>query len=179
VAKTASLAFKSAGETIILIGETAGHLGSSLYLREIHGREEGPPPPVDLQTERRNGDLIRKLIGRGWLTACHDLSDGGLLVALAEMAMAGNLGAGINPTLQVEMPLHAWLFGEDQARYLVTAGRSFVEPLLQEARNVKVPAQVIGQTGGAALTLPEVGAISVARLHEANERWLPAYMGAA
>jgi phosphoribosylformylglycinamidine synthase len=93
--------------------------------------------------------------------------------------MAGNIGAGINPTLQVEIPFHAWLFGEDQGRYLVTAGRSFVEPLLQEARNAKVPAQVIGQTGGTALTLPEVGAISVARLREANERWLPAYMGAA
>jgi phosphoribosylformylglycinamidine synthase len=179
VEKTASLAFKSAGETIILIGETSGHLGSSLYLREIHGREDGPPPPVDLAAERRNGDLVRKLIGRGWLTACHDVSDGGLLVAIAEMAMAGGIGAGINPTLQVDIPLHAWLFGEDQARYLVTAGRSFVEPLLQEARTAQVPAMVIGQTGGAALTLPEVGAISVARLQEANERWLPAYMGAA
>jgi phosphoribosylformylglycinamidine synthase len=179
VEKTASLAFKSAGETIILIGETSGHLGSSLYLREIHGREDGPPPAVDLKAERRNGDLIRKLIGRGWLTACHDLSDGGLLVALAEMAMAGNIGAGINPTVAVEIPFDAWLFGEDQARYLVTVGRAFVEPLLQEAKAARVPAAAIGQTGGAALTLPEVGAISVARLREANERWLPAYMGAA
>ncbi|MGH6960042.1 MAG: AIR synthase related protein, partial [Dongiaceae bacterium] len=179
VEKTASLAFKGAGETIILVGETAGHLGSSLYLREIHGREDGPPPPVDLPAEARNGEFIRKLIHHGWITACHDLSDGGLLVAIAEMAMAGNIGAGINPTLQVEIPLHAWLFGEDQARYLVTAGRAFVEPILQEAKSWRVPAQAIGQTGGAALTLPEVGAISVARLQDANERWLPAYMGAA
>jgi phosphoribosylformylglycinamidine synthase len=179
VEKIASLAFKSAGETIILIGETSGHLGSSLYLREIQGREDGPPPPADLKAERRNGDLVRKLIGRGWVTACHDVSDGGLLVAIAEMAMAGGIGAGVNPTLQVDIPLHAWLFGEDQARYVVTAGRSFVEPILQEAKAAQVSAMVIGQTGGAALTLPEVGAISVARLQEANERWLPAYMGAA
>src|SRR5262249_29679884 len=179
VEKIASIAFKSAGETIILIGETAGHLGSSLYLREIHAREDGPPPPIDGQATRRIGDLIRKLIARGGVTACHDLSDGGLLVALAEMAMAGGIGAGINPTLQAEIPLHAWLFGEDQARYLVTASRSFVEPILQEARSSRVPAQAIGQTGGAALTLPAVRAISVARLQEANERWLPAYMGAA
>ena len=95
------------------------------------------------------------------------------------MAMAGGIGAGINPTLQAEIPLHAWLFGEDQARYLVTVTRAFVEPLLQEAKVAQVPAMVIGQTGGSALTLPEVGAISVARLREANERWLPAYMGAA
>jgi phosphoribosylformylglycinamidine synthase subunit PurL len=95
------------------------------------------------------------------------------------MAMTSGVGAGINPTLQVDIPLHAWLFGEDQARYVVTVPRSFVEPLLQEAKAMQVPAQAIGQTGGAALTLPEVGAISVTRLQEANERWLPAYMGAA
>jgi phosphoribosylformylglycinamidine synthase len=172
VAKTASLAFKAAGETVILIGATAGHLGCSLYLREIHGREDGPPPPVDLAAERRNGDLVRKLIVRGWVTACHDLSDGGLLVAIAEMAMAGGIGATIRKGDA------GWLFGEDQARYVVAASRSFVEPLLHEARAAGVPAQAIGQTGGGALTLPDIGAISVARLRQANERWLPVYMGA-
>lgn len=170
VEKTASLALKGDGESIILIGETAGHLGSSLYLREIIGREDGPPPPVDLDAERRNGDFVRDLIRRGWVTACHDLSDGGLLVAIAEMAMAGGIGAAI------EKGTTAWLFGEDQSRYLVTASRSFVQPLLQKAVAAGVAARTIGQTGGSALTLSGGGAISVARLREANERWLPAYM---
>ena len=91
--KSATLAFKAEQEAILLIGETAGWLGQSLYLREICQREEGAPPPVDLDAERRNGDFVRALIAEGTATAVHDLSDGGLLVALAEMAMASGIGA--------------------------------------------------------------------------------------
>ena len=79
-----------------LIGERRGHLGQSLWLREIHGREEGPPPPVDLAAERSAGEFVRAAIAGGAITACHDVSDGGLAVALAEMALAGNVGAMIN-----------------------------------------------------------------------------------
>src|SRR5579863_6129416 len=89
VAKAVSIAFKAAGEAILVFGATIGHLGCSIYLRELLGREEGAPPPVDLAAERRNGDFIRGLIAAGRLSACHDLADGGLLVALAEMALAG------------------------------------------------------------------------------------------
>ena len=85
---SATLAFKAEGEAILLVGETQGWLGQSLYLREICGREEGAPPPVDLAAERRHGEFVRALIRDGLVTAVHDLSDGGLLVALAEMAMA-------------------------------------------------------------------------------------------
>ena len=91
--RSMTLAFKTEGEAILLIGETRGWLGQSLYLREICGREEGAPPPVDLAAERRHGDFVRALIGDGLVTAVHDVSDGGLLVALAEMAMASRLGA--------------------------------------------------------------------------------------
>ena len=112
------LALKRDGDAVILIGDTSGHLGASLYLREIEGREAGPPPPVDLAAERRNGDFVRAMIQGGFVAACHDLSDGGLLVALAEMAMAGMRGLALDP-LPTELPLHAYLFGEDQARYLI------------------------------------------------------------
>ncbi len=118
-ASSVGLAFKRAGETMILIGETKGHLGSSLYLREIGGREDGAPPPVDLAAERRNGDFVRGEIQAGRVSACHDISDGGLLVALAEMAMAGGIGAEIAPP---ERPDIGYLFGEDQARYIVATG---------------------------------------------------------
>ena len=91
--KSMTLAFKAEGEAILLIGETHGWLGQSLYLREICGREEGAPPPVDLAAEQRNGDFVRGLIRDGLVTAVHDVSDGGLLVALAEMAMASGIGA--------------------------------------------------------------------------------------
>src|SRR5207302_8310218 len=95
-AKSASIAFKAADELIVLLGETRGWIGQSLYLREICGREEGAPPPVDLASERRNGDLVRTLIRDGALTAVHDISDGGLLVAVAEMAMASGIGAELD-----------------------------------------------------------------------------------
>ncbi len=112
------LALKADGNSLILIGETRGHLGASLYLREIEGSEAGPPPPVDLAAERRNGDFVRAEIGAGRVAACHDVSDGGLLVALAEMAMAGGRGVALDP-LPSDLPCIAYLFGEDQARYLI------------------------------------------------------------
>jgi phosphoribosylformylglycinamidine synthase len=178
VTKTASLAFKAAGEAIILIGETKGHLGSSLYLREIVGREDGAPPPVDLDAERRNGDFVRGLIAAGRLTACHDLSDGGLLLALAEMALAGGIGATLTPPAAGKPPLLAWLFGEDQARYAASVRKAEADAILKAAAAAGISAETIGVTGGDALTLAGGPTISVARLRAAHEGWLPAYMAA-
>src|SRR5436190_3034932 len=95
VTKMATVAFKRAGDVVILIGETKGHLGQSIYLREIEGREEGAAPKVDLAVEKKNGDFVRKLIEAGRVDTVHDVSDGGLLVAIAEMAMVRGNGASI------------------------------------------------------------------------------------
>ena len=176
VAKTATLAFKAEGEEIVLIGETAGGLGSSVYLWLIENREDGAPPPVDLAVEKRNGDFVRTLIKDGRVSAVHDLSDGGLGVALAEMAMAGNAGAMID-VLPDGIPAHAALFGEDQARYLIATKDA--EGVIAAAKAAGVPAKRIGKTGGSALTLPGGQSISVAELREAHEGWLPAYMAGA
>jgi phosphoribosylformylglycinamidine synthase len=174
--RTASLDFKSDGETIVLIGETHGHLGQSLYLREIEGREDGPPPSVDLEAEKRNGDFVRGLILTGALSACHDVSDGGLLVCIAEMAMKGGIGA----TIQVpenDVPAHAWLFGEDQARYVLTTKDA--ESLLAAAK-ANVPAMQIGITGGQGLSLlGGAGETALKTLADINEGWLPEFMGGA
>jgi phosphoribosylformylglycinamidine synthase len=167
------LALKHDEDAVILIGDTSGHLGASLYLREVEGREAGPPPPIDLSAERRNGDFVRSIIQAGLVAACHDLSDGGLLVALAEMAMAGMRGLTLAP-LATELPLHAYLFGEDQARYLIEAEDP--QAVLEAARAAGVPARAIGVVGGASLTLHSSGAISVATLKATNEAWLPGYM---
>ena len=184
LARTATPAFKRAGDAILLIGETRGHLGCSAYLRDICGIDApdpacGAPPPVDLEAERRNGDFVRTLIEDGLVSACHDVSDGGICVAVAEMAVAGAIGAGIDPPDGVGRdavrPLHAWLFGEDQARYIVTAAKA--EEILARAKKANVPASVIGMTGGDALTLADADAISLADLAQARESWLPRYMG--
>jgi len=170
------LALKRDGDSVILIGDTGGHLGASLYLREIEGREAGPPPPVDFSAERRNGDFVRAMIQGGFVAACHDLSDGGLLVALAEMAMAGMRGITLDP-IPTGLPKHAYLFGEDQARYLIEVEDP--QAVLNVARAAGVPARAIGVVGGASLTLHGSGAISVATLKAINEAWLPGYMAQA
>lgn len=172
----ATAAFKSAGDVVLLIGDTVGWLGQSIYLRDVCGRSGGAPPPVDLVIERRNGDLVRELIRNGHLTAVHDCSDGGLALALAEMAMAGKLGATI--TSLPDGPAHGALFGEDQARYVLTCPASNTAAILSAAKNAGVPAMIIGVVGGDALTLGAEAPISVDELHAAHENWFPAFMGA-
>jgi phosphoribosylformylglycinamidine synthase II len=157
------------GFELVLIGDTVGWLGQSLWLREIAGREDGPPPPVDLRAERRNGDFVRELILAGEVAACHDLSDGGLLVAVAEMALAGNVGVGL-----VNEGDHAFWFGEDQSRYLLCV--LFSDKILQAAAAAGVPATRLGMSGGDSLTLPGGVSISLERLRTAHERFFPAWM---
>lgn len=171
--RVAGIGLRAAGETILLVGETRGWLGCSLYLREVAGREEGAPPPVDLAAERRNGDLVRAQIEAGRVGACHDISDGGLLIALAEMCLAGGMGARITAPADAP-PAHAWLFGEDQGRYLLATGEP--EAVLAAAREAGVPAARIGTAGGGALTLDDTNLISVSDLRDAHEEWLPAYI---
>ena len=175
MAKAATIAYKKAGEAIILVGETKGWIGQSVWLREIAGREEGAPPPVDLALERRNGEAVRALILAGKVTACHDLSDGGLAVALSEMAMAGKIGATI--TALPDGPAHAVLFGEDQARYLVTTQDEAA--VLAALKAAGVPALAIGTTGGDSLILPNEAPVAVRALATAHEAWLPGYMSGA
>ncbi|QRM28997.1 phosphoribosylformylglycinamidine synthase subunit PurL [Microvirga sp. VF16] len=175
VTVNASIAFKREGDAIILIGATEGWLGQSIYLRDVCGREEGAPPPVDLTQEKRNGDFVRQLIRSGQVDTVHDLSDGGIALALAEMAMAGNVGAEIT-AFPESLPLHAFLFGEDQARYLIAVDEDVAADILYEAGAIGIPAVTLGLTGGDALILPGRQAISVKQLKAAHEAWLPDYM---
>jgi phosphoribosylformylglycinamidine synthase II len=173
--KSATIAFKRPGEAILLVGETTGWLGQSMYLRELAGREEGAPPPVDLTEERENGDFVRALIWDGTASAVHDLSDGGLLVALAEMAVASGIGAVLSDA-PADIPAHAHWFGEDQARYLVTVPAVQADAVVARAREASVPVLRVGVTGGDALTLAGERPIAVATLKDRFESWLPDYM---
>ncbi|MBU3078727.1 phosphoribosylformylglycinamidine synthase subunit PurL [Sphingomonas quercus] len=156
--KSATIALKADGDTIWLLGRHDGHLGQSLWLRELLGREDGPPPPVDLAAERAIGEQVRTLIADGVATAVHDLSDGGLIVALAEMALAGNRGVVLDIALDA-----ATAFGEDQGCYLVTT-----------AANAVVPgARRIGTVGG-----DTVAGVALADLRTAHEAFFPVLMGA-
>jgi phosphoribosylformylglycinamidine synthase len=172
---SASLAFKSSGEAILVLGDTRGWLGQSAYLATIEGREEGAPPPVDLAAEKRTGDFVRDLIAKGRVTAVHDCSDGGLLVAIAEMAMASDIGAALDAA-PAGLPAHAFWFGEDQARYVVTAPALALPEIEAAAKDAGISALRLGLTGGERLTLPGERPISVAELKKRHESWLPDYM---
>jgi phosphoribosylformylglycinamidine synthase len=155
------------GLALVVIGETHGELGRSLYLREILSREDGAPPPVDLAAERRNGDFVRAQILSGAVSACHDAADGGLLVAVAEMALAGD--AGVNLTQEADA---SYWFGEDQARYVLAVPDPAA--VLAAAAAAGIPATQIGSsTNGNKLTLPNAVAISLPQLRDAHEGFFP------
>jgi phosphoribosylformylglycinamidine synthase len=164
--KSATIALKREGEQIYLLGDRNGHLGQSLWLREIHGREDGPPPAVDLANERRTGELVRHLIAEGRVTAVHDVSDGGPLVAIAEMALAGAIGARLEGEM-CGQPDRA--FAEDQGCYIVTAPAGSLDGLNQ--------VHPIGMVGGDALVMP-CDTVTLADLRRAHEGFFPNLMGA-
>jgi phosphoribosylformylglycinamidine synthase II len=172
-AQAVGLAMPAKGD-LVLIGDTQGWLGQSLWLREIAGREEGAPPSVDLAAERRNGDFVRGRILAGEVLASHDCADGGLLVALAEMVMGSGTGARLAAAPEGQ-PAHGFWFGEDQARYVLAVADGAA--LIAKAKAAGVPARLIGVAGGGDLVLPDGTAISVSTLAAAHEATLPALMG--
>ncbi len=165
------------GDTLVLIGETHGELGASLYLREGLGSGDvesraWAPPPVDLAAEKRHGDLVRTLIREGHLHAVHDLSDGGLVGAAAEMALASGVGVELRATSLVHA--HGYLFGEDQGRYLLATPDP--QAVLARAREAGVRASDAGHVGGHAFASASLFAIALADLRHAHEGWMPAFM---
>ncbi|GGX59954.1 phosphoribosylformylglycinamidine synthase subunit PurL [Litorimonas cladophorae] len=172
--KFATLSGAKSGDTLILIGETTGWLGCSIYLSEILSRGDGAPPPVDLSVEKLNGDFVRKLIRSRRVSAVHDLSDGGLAVTACEMAFASGLGIKLAKSPLAER--HGWLFGEDQARYLISVEKNSVNPVLSTAKAKSISAQIVGTVGGDRLTAEGAFDLSIADLRQANENWLPNLM---
>ena len=173
------IGFVAEGQSILLLGAPeawGSHLGQSIYLRDIHGRADGPPPPVDLAHEKRVGDYVRGLIRDGVATAVHDVSDGGLAVALSEMAMASGIGADVSLPFPTD-PIPVW-FGEDQGRYIVTVDLDGEElrMLMDEAKTEGIAAPRIGTTGGTELKLHGARGIPVADLKAAHEGWFPRFM---
>ncbi|MGE0596127.1 MAG: phosphoribosylformylglycinamidine synthase subunit PurL [Hyphomonadaceae bacterium] len=168
------------GDVLVMVGESKGHLGQSMYLREAHGREDGPPPAVDLALEKKNGDFVRGLIADGDVIACHDCSDGGLAAAAAEMALASNIGVSLG--YQGDLEDAAFLFGEDEARYLIGLAPAKLEAFEAKARAAGVAFLVVGEAGGrdvAYLGRHGRERIGLDDLRRQHEGWLPAYMKVA
>ena len=171
------VAWDQPGLALILLGECLGWLGSSLYWHRLVHRDDGAPPPVDLAAERRTGEFVLGQIAAGRVRACHDLADGGLAVAAAEMCIASATGAELVVAGDAGS-VSGWWFGEDQGRYLIAAGEDDARHILAAASAAGVLARTVGRTGGDALILGDEPPISVAGLRDANEGWLPDYMAA-
>ena len=141
------------------------------------GKAEGSPPPVDLADEIKAGNLVRSLIREDKVRAVHDVSDGGLLIAVAEMALAGGLGVQLYP-YEGRLPAHGAWFGEDQGRYVLAADPELAEEIIERSRLLALPARVIGRVGGSSISLKEEAVLALADLRATHEDWLPRYMGA-
>ncbi len=161
------------GDALILLGKTKGWLGSSLYLREMENREEGAPPPVDLAMERCAGDFVRSVVLAGELSAVHDLSDGGLACAAAEMALASKIGLHLRGGDRLSDA--AWFFGEDQGRYLLAVKPSQVEGVLSAAKMAGIEVEQIGSVGGDKIVL-NGAPLALDALRDGHEGWLPNLM---
>jgi len=187
--KMATIAFRGEARKILLIGSDphgSPELGQSLWLDVIHGRKDGPPPSVDLAAERKHGEFVRRIIDMELVAAVHDVSDGGILVAVTEMALTGNIGATLLPEqfehqVDSERHCHAWsLFAENQARYVVTEplDSDDVEMLAKEAG---IGCCYIGWTGGDAITIGTHdkvlhGPVPLSALREAHESFFHDWM---
>ncbi|MBB4659160.1 phosphoribosylformylglycinamidine synthase subunit PurL [Parvularcula dongshanensis] len=172
VAKAARMDTARPGDALVAIGVTRGWLGQSLYLRELFSLTEGAPPPVDLAAERKAGELVRRLIESGQVAAVHDVSDGGILVAAAEMAMAS--GEGLALTTPVKERRAAFWFGEDQGRYLLAVPASEADSLVVKSAMAGVQASRLGVFGGEAVVLDGKDCLSLYDLAAIHAGTLPA-----
>jgi len=175
IADMADPALKNDGDMLLLLGGGPGHLGQSIYMQVMEDRLAGAPPPVDLAAEKSTGDLVRGLIKAGAVSAVHDVSDGGVLVAVAEMALAGDRGVMLE-TPPPDMPAHACWFGEDQARYVVAIAPEDADAIHKAAAVGEVPVRVLGTVGGDVIALPGERPLPIATLRAAHEDWLPRFM---
>jgi phosphoribosylformylglycinamidine synthase len=176
--KSATIAFKATGDVVMVIGTRGGHLGQSLWLRELHGREDGPPPPVDLTAERKAGDFVRAQIAAGALTAVHDVSDGGIAVTLAEMALAGGIGVLVQPAGPGCVAKQ--FFAEDQGLYVATIDDSALMDFLIAADAAGVEVEPLGRTIAKRIVFELAEGdfcVTLADLRAAHEGFFPALMG--
>ncbi|NQY82287.1 MAG: phosphoribosylformylglycinamidine synthase subunit PurL [Alphaproteobacteria bacterium] len=157
----------SEGQHLVLLGTTEGHLSGSRYLEQLGIKETAAPPPINLEAEQRNGYKVIELIRENHIQACHDVADGGVLLAIAEMC----LGKGVGITLYPSFTGAEW-FAEDQARYLLATND--LEGLTTALRSYDW--QLLGRAEGDSLVLSEGDSVTINTLQEIFEHALPNYL---
>jgi phosphoribosylformylglycinamidine synthase II len=179
IGKAVTPGFKAAGDAVVLVGESLEELGGTEYLKVVHGLEAGAPPAIDLEQEKRNQEFLLEAIEAGLVRSAHDLSEGGLAVALAESAFPGARKRGCEVDLEGPMRADALLFGESQSRVLVTCRPKDAGRLEKLGASRGVPVRVIGRVGGADIAVKrsgrEVLRVPVETAYRAWKDSLPAY----
>ena len=168
----ATIGFKPDDDVLILLGETQGALGQSLYQEHATGAFDGAPPRLIWRPKSVLAIWSARLIRDGVTKTVHDVSDGGVLAAAAEMALAGRRGVALEAST-TDIPAHAFWFGEDQARYLVAVSENAAHTVRTEAENADVPARLIGRINGDAISLPGETPLIVAEFAHLHESWFP------
>jgi len=170
IAAVATVAFKDAGDVVVLVGETYDELGGSEYLKVVHEKVAGRPPALDLELERDVQAAVREAVRRGIAKSAHDCSEGGLAVALAECAIAGRVGCSVY--LDDELPGVSSLFSESQSRVVLTVAEPDMDALLEILSRDEVPYSVLGTVGGKRLAIGDKVDIDLDTISLVYERTL-------
>ena len=173
VNKSMTLSLKSSDSLLLVVGETKGHIHQSALCHDILHLKKGPPPAINLNEEKKNSFFIRELIDKKIAKSVHDISDGGIALAVAEMCMAGKMGAKIITNL-IDAERVKFLFGEDQARYLVEIKNEDCENVMKLAKEQEISLLQLGSTKKENLTIDEMK-ISVDDLLKLNNKWFHNY----
>ena len=170
-----TMEFKNEGNIVLVIGKTIGHLDQSIFAREILSEKKGPPPEINLFNEKNNGSTVLKLINKYLVEACHDVSLGGILVAIAKMCIKSNKGLKINK-LNTLMNKFEYFFGEDQARYIIEVKKDNLEKVKNILNENSVSFDQLGIVSEKNLEFGKEINISIDDLNKDYKTWLRKYM---
>jgi phosphoribosylformylglycinamidine synthase II len=166
--------FKKENSTVLLIGKTFGHLEQSVFLEEVHSIIGGQPPEVNLFNEKSHGESVLKIINKSLVNSVHDISNGGLLIALAEMSMETKCGIKIKKPEKLTN-LSEYFFGEDQSRYLLEINGNHLEKVEKILKDNNVFYENIGSTQKDYFEIEGEMKIDIKELSKINNQWYKNY----
>ena len=166
--------FKESGNHILVIGKTLGHLFQSEFFREIFNFNEGPPPEINLFNEKNNGLAVLNLISKKLVNSVHDISAGGIIIALSEMCNSGNIGAIIKPPRN-DINLHEYLFGEDQSRYIIEVKEKNIKEVVKILKENNIYFEKMGMTRNESLEVDKEFKINLNELDLLRNYWFKNY----
>ena len=170
-----SMDLKKEGNIILVIGKTEGHLDQSVFAREIFNEKKGPPPEINLFNEKNNGLAITKLINKKLIESCHDISLGGILIAISKMCLKGNKGVKMNKPKYL-INTYEYLFSEDQGRYLIEVSKNKLKKVEELLDENSIHYEQLGYVIKEKIEFSEKSNISIDELKKGNKQWLKQYM---